>query len=151
MDNKELRKFSKKELLEILLSQAKRIEQLEEELNKTKKKLASKKITIENSGSLAEASLKLNNIFENAEATAKQYLFNVKEKCKIIELDTKKEMTKMLEETEIICQKKKDEAEKYLEKIKNHKTNKSIVSNKNIKTKSNYSKKVKLEKMKKEL
>ena len=57
----------------------------------------------------------------------------------------------MLEETELICQKKKDEAEKYLEKIKNQKTNKSIVPNKNLKSKSNYSKKVKLEKMKKEL
>ena len=115
MDKKELRKFSKKELLEILLSQAKRIEELENELNKTKKKLDSKKIIIEDSGSLAEASLKLNHIFEVAEESANQYLFNVKEKCKKIEIDTKKEIAKMLEDTERTCQKKKEDTERYLD------------------------------------
>jgi len=156
MDNKELRKFSKKEILEILLSQAKRIEELEEELSKTKKKLDSKKIAIEDSGSLAEASLKLNNIFEVAQTTAEQYLFNVKEKCKKLELDTKKEINKMLEDTEEICKKKKESADAYLTKIKNtsKKSNKSTVLNKNNKSKTNNSKnnkKVKLEKMKKEI
>lgn len=147
MDNKELKKIGKKELLEILLSQAKRIEELEEELNKTKKKLESKKITIENSGSLAEASLKLNNIFEVAEASAEQYLFNVKEKCKKLESDTKKEINKLLEDTEEICKKKKADADTYFEniKLKSQKQNKSIVTNKQK------NKKVKLAKMKKEI
>lgn len=154
MDNKELRKFGKKELLEILLSQAKRIEELEEDLSKTKKKLDSKKITIEDSGSLAEASLKLNNIFEVAESSAEQYLFNVKEKCKKLESDTKKEINKMLKDTEEICEKKKAEADAYFEqiKLKSQKTNKSIVKNNKSKTNSSKNnKKVKLEKMKKEI
>ena len=46
MEEKKIKKISKKELLEILLAQAKRIEELEKELNKTKTKLDSKKITI---------------------------------------------------------------------------------------------------------
>ena len=77
MDDKKLRKISRKELLEILLSQAKRIDELEQKLEKAESKLNSKRITIDNSGSIAEASLKLNGIFENLEYTmediSKQY------------------------------------------------------------------------------
>lgn len=121
MDYKKIRKINKKELLEILLSQAKRIEELEQQLEKTQKKLDSKKITIENSGSLAEASLKLNGIFEMAQATAEQYLLNIKEKCKKIENDTKKECQikteQMIKETEKKCQQKEALAEEKLKKI----------------------------------
>ena len=121
MDDKKIRKINKKELLEILLSQAKRIEELEQQLEKTQKKLDSKKITIENSGSLAEASLKLNGIFEMAQATAEQYLLNIKEKCKKIENDTKKECQikteQMIKETEKKCQQKEALAEEKLKKI----------------------------------
>lgn len=121
MDDKKLRKISRKELLEILLSQAKRIDELEQKLEKTEAKLNSKRITIDNSGSLAEASLKLNGIFENAEEAAKQYLFNIKEKCKKIETETKKacqlEKENMLKETEELCEQKKKETEKYLKEI----------------------------------
>lgn len=121
MDKNKLRKISKKELLEILLSQAKRIDELEHELNDTKSKLESKKITIDESGSLAEAALKLNGIFECAEEAAKQYLINIKEKCKKIENESKKtseiERENMLKETEEVCQKKKKKSDEYLKKI----------------------------------
>jgi len=106
MDEKKIRKISKKELLEILLAQAKRIEELELELDKTKEKLNSRKIAINEAGSIAEASLKLNNIFEVAQATAKQYLFNIEEKCKKMENDTKKE-----------CRKRVIEADKYIAEV----------------------------------
>lgn len=121
MDDKKLRKINKKELLEILLSQAKRIEELEQQLETTQRKLDSKKITIENSGSLAEASLKLNGIFEMAQVTAEQYLFNVKEKCRKIENNMKKECQvkaeQMIKETEEKCQQKEALAEEQLKKI----------------------------------
>ena len=47
MDNKELRKLGRKDLLEIILAQTKRIEELETELKKTNSELNSKKIAIE--------------------------------------------------------------------------------------------------------
>lgn len=144
MDDKKIRKINKKELLEILLSQAKRIEELEQQLEKTQKKLDSKKIIIENSGSLAEASLKLNGIFEMAQATAEQYLLNIKEKCKKIENDTKKECLikteQMIKETEKKCQQKEALAEEKLKKIElkikesNKTTKKSTID---IKTENN--------------
>ena len=122
MDSRELKKIGKKELLEILLSQAKRIEELENELNKAKKKLESKKIMIDECGDLASATLKLNGIFEMAQETAENYLFNVKEKCKKIENDTKRECLlrteNMIKDTEEICKKREKEADEYLKKIK---------------------------------
>lgn len=121
MNKKKERKINKKELLEIMLAQAKRIEELEQKLEKTQKKLDSKKLTIENSGSLAEATLKLNNVFEVAQETAEQYLLNIKEKCKRIEIETKKEcQTKteqMIKETEKQCQQREKEAEEKLKDI----------------------------------
>ena len=140
MDDKKLRKISKKELLEILLSQAKRIDELEQELKKAKSKIESKKITIEESGSLAEAALKLNSIFEDAEETAKQYLLNIKDKCKKIENETKKasqlERENMLKETEKLCQQKKKEADEYLKKVESN-AQKIIKSKEKTKIKNN--------------
>lgn len=89
--SKELRKINRKQLLEIMLEQAKRIEELEIELNKTKEELNSKRILIEESGSLAEATVKINGIFELAQQTAEEYLDNIKENCRIFEEKTKKE------------------------------------------------------------
>ena len=122
MDDKKIRKISKRELLEILLEQAKKIEELEKELEKTTKKLETKKMIIEEAGTFADASAKLNGLFETAEVTANQYLLNVKEKCKKIENDTKKECQKikedMIKETEELCNLKKKEADDYFDRKK---------------------------------
>jgi len=85
VDDKRLKKISKKELLEILLAQAKKIEELETELKEVKEELNSRRIEIKKSGSIAEAALKLNGIFELAQKTADEYVENVKERCKQLE------------------------------------------------------------------
>ena len=118
MEEKKLKKIDKKELLEILLSQANRIDELEKELSKVRKQLESKKFELAECGNLAEAALKFNGVFESAQEAAEQYLLNVQEKCKKIEKDTMKaceiEKNKILKNTERICNRKKREAEKYL-------------------------------------
>lgn len=122
MSDKELRKISRKELLEVLLEQAKKIEALEKELQKTKEELNSKKLVIAESGNLAEASLKLSGIFEVAQKAADEYIYNVKENCKKIENATKKECkehkTKALKEVELKCQKMKQAADEYYNNAK---------------------------------
>ena len=75
---KSLKKLSKKDLLELLVMQSKKIDELEEKLNKTEELLNNKQILISECGSIAEASLKLNNIFEVAQESANQYLENIK-------------------------------------------------------------------------
>ena len=99
MDDKRLKKISKKELLEILLAQAKKIEELETELKEVKEELNSRRIEIKKSGSIAEAALKLNGIFELAQKTADEYVENVKEKCK--QLEEKKKSPKNTNKREI--------------------------------------------------
>lgn len=78
MADKELRKLQKIELLEILVDQRKRIDELEAELAETRQKLEQREIQIRNSGSIAEASLKLTNVFTEAQKAADLYVENVK-------------------------------------------------------------------------
>lgn len=75
---KDLKKMSRRDLLEILVLQSKKIDSLEEELDKVNEQLSSKRISIEEVGSIAEASLKLNKVFETAQQAADQYLENIK-------------------------------------------------------------------------
>ena len=77
MTDKELQRLRRSELLEILLVQQKQIDSLKEELADAKEQLAERKIAIEKSGSIAEAALKLNGIFEAAQRAADQYLYSI--------------------------------------------------------------------------
>lgn len=78
MTDNEMRKMSRRELLELLVEQMEENEKLKKELEETKAALDDKNIIIENSGSIAQAALKLNKVFEAADEAAKQYLESVK-------------------------------------------------------------------------
>lgn len=80
MTEKELLKLKKSELLEIMLAQSKEIDKLRAKLAKVQAQLADRSIAIKESGSIAEASLKLNKVFEEAQRAADQYVENVKKK-----------------------------------------------------------------------
>ncbi len=77
MTDRELRRLSRMELLEILLDQRKRIDELEKELEETRQKAESREILIRNCGSLAEASVQLTDVFLEAQKAADLYLENV--------------------------------------------------------------------------
>ena len=78
MTNKELKKLTRAELLEMLLIQSREKQKLEEELAEARKELSEKEIRIAESGSIAEAALKLSGVFEAAQRAADQYLENIK-------------------------------------------------------------------------
>ncbi|MBR2728686.1 MAG: DNA repair protein [Lachnospiraceae bacterium] len=78
MTEKELHKLKRGELLEMMLAQSREIESLRDRIKELEGKLADREIRIRESGSIAEAALKLNHIFEAAQAAADQYLENVK-------------------------------------------------------------------------
>ena len=69
--------MTEKELLK-LKKQSREIDSLRAQLEEAKAELADKRINIEESGSIAEASLKLTRIFEEAQKAADLYLENVK-------------------------------------------------------------------------
>ena len=87
VNDKELRKLKRKELLEIMLSQAKLIEELENELAKTKEELNNKNIMIKEAGSIAEASMKLSGFFEKAQEVADQYLNSIRKNNEVLVMD----------------------------------------------------------------
>lgn len=76
--NRELRKLSRADLLELLLAANKENEALRSELEDARKKLDAREIEIGQSGSLAEAALRLNGIFLAADRAAQQYLENIR-------------------------------------------------------------------------
>ena len=77
MTDKKLKRLSRRELLEMLITQTRKVEQLQKQLDEANAKLQDRMITIEKSGSLAEAVLRLNGVFEAAENAARQYLENI--------------------------------------------------------------------------
>lgn len=78
MTEKELHKLKRAELLEMMLAQSREIDSLRARIEELEEKLADREIRIQESGSIAEAALKLNGIFEAAQAAADQYLENVR-------------------------------------------------------------------------
>ena len=77
MTEKELQRLNRRELLEMLISQMEKNEYLQQKLEEAEEKLSSRQIALQNAGSIAEASLQLNSVFESAQAAAEQYLENI--------------------------------------------------------------------------
>ena len=78
MTDRELQRLSRSELLELLIEQMEENALLKLQLKSAMAQLEHKNIQILKAGSLAEAALELNHIFEAADAAAKQYLDNVR-------------------------------------------------------------------------
>lgn len=74
MTDKELRGLSRKDLMEMLLEQSREVQELRSRLASAEAALADRRIRLEQSGSMAEAALQLNGVFEAADAAAQQYL-----------------------------------------------------------------------------
>lgn len=82
MKDKELKRLRRGELLELLVEQGRQMELLEHELEEARAALARRDIAVREAGTLAEAALKLNGIFEAADAAAKQYLENLERRTR---------------------------------------------------------------------
>lgn len=79
MTDQELRKLGRGDLLQMLLEQSRENQRLQEELDAAKAALADRSIKLNEAGSIAEASLRLNGIFEAAQLACQQYTDNIKE------------------------------------------------------------------------
>lgn len=77
MTDKELRRLSRAELLEMLIAQMEENKKLRKCLKKADEELSNRQIAMEKAGTMAEASLLLNGVFEAADRAARQYLENV--------------------------------------------------------------------------
>ena len=61
-----------------MIEQSKEVESLKKRIGELEAELADRRLLIYKSGSIAEAALKLNGVFEAAEAAAQEYLENIR-------------------------------------------------------------------------
>ena len=78
MNERDLKRLSRGDLLEMLVAQGEELEAIKAKLTETEEKLQKKEMDITEAGSIAEASLKLNGVFDAAQAASQQYLDNIK-------------------------------------------------------------------------
>ncbi|MFC3927870.1 DNA repair protein [Streptococcus caprae] len=78
MEQVNLRKLKREQLLELMLQQQETIEMQEQKIRTLEANLNQREIKIEEAGSIAQAALALNGVFEAAQQAADQYLLSVK-------------------------------------------------------------------------
>jgi len=76
-----LRKLNKLQLLELLAQQERELQILRKEVEEKTAELENRRIVMQDCGSIAEAALKLNGIFEAAQQAADQYLESLQAAC----------------------------------------------------------------------
>lgn len=109
----QVKKMSRKDLLEILVLQSKKIDKLQEDLAKANSQLETKEIMLKEVGSIAEASLKINEVFESAQQAADQYLENIKRlKEEQEEINSKLEKERVKKKTSTSKKKKTTKSKK---------------------------------------
>lgn len=132
MTDKELKKLSRLQLVELLLDLTRKLDDasvaLEEEkrtTEKLKKRLADRQIMIDSAGSIAESSLQLGGVFTAAQKAASVYLENIErlageteEKCRTMEAETEEKCRVMEEKTRKKCQNLETETEKRCRDLK---------------------------------
>lgn len=102
MTGKELKHLRRAELLEMLIMQMEENERLKGSLEEAQKALADRQITINQAGSIADASMQLSGVFAAAQDAASQYLENIQ---------------RLSGEQEAICRKMENDARKKAEAI----------------------------------
>lgn len=118
MTQKELRKLSRSDLLELLVEQRRENEELREQVTKLQNRLAERKLLMDNAGSIAEAALQLNGVFEACQNACAQYVESVenlysrqKQTCARMEISMIAKCQQMERETKAKCEKMLSDAQ----------------------------------------
>lgn len=122
--NKELKHFSRKELLEMLIQQQKENDYLHTMLEAEQDKLRRREISIREAGSIAEASLKLSGMFEAADEAVELYVENIKSSCERQQIEYDETIAKaeeiasgIISDAENEKQRKMKEADEYWQQL----------------------------------
>ena len=124
MTDKELRRLSRSELLEMLIAQTEENDRLKIRLEQAEAQLRDRRIAIDKAGSLAEAALSLNGVFQAAETAAQQYLENIQRIssqqdafCRALKETAEKETAQIRQEAQAYSQKVHAEADAYWKQV----------------------------------
>ena len=114
MTAKELKRLRRSDLLEMLLDLSRENDDLRQEIQFLRQQLENRTISILNCGSLAEAAMELNGVFEAAQAACQQYTENIRDRSENLELYCRQ----MEQQTREKCDQMIAEAQRYAEEIK---------------------------------
>ena len=110
MTEKELKKLSRADLLEMLIDQSEEMQQIQNKLSEAEAELNKRQIAIDEAGTIADAALQLNGVFEAAQAACGQYMENIRtlsdrqeEVCRKREEESIQRSAQRLAETETRC------------------------------------------------
>ena len=124
MTEKELKRLSRSDLLEMLIDQSVELKKAQKSLRSAESELSSRRIAIDEAGSIAEASLRVNGVFEAAQAACEQYMENIRtlsehqeEVCRRREEESVQKAAARLTETEYRCAELEAETKEKCEKM----------------------------------
>lgn len=122
MTDRELRSLNRAELLEILINLSEENESLKKRAAQLVDMLNDRKIAISRAGSIAEAALSLNGVFEAAQKASEQYLENIRDmqaQCEALraeaEAQAKNIVTEARKRADMIIENAKLESSRYFE------------------------------------
>ena len=101
--------LSKNEMIMVMHDQEQEIERLKAKVAELQGTIDNYEIKISETGTLAEASAQINNLFEAAQATVETYIANIKkreEKSEQILADVQKQADEIISEAETVAQKR---------------------------------------------
>ena len=111
MTDQELKKLHRTDLLELLIAQEKENEQLRAQVAQLEAQLADRRLDLKKAGSIAEAALQVNGVFQAAQDAAAQYLENVQRLssqqealCRQLEAESRQAAEQRMAETQQKCQ-----------------------------------------------
>ena len=113
MTDKELRRLSRAELIDILYELQKRGEELDAQNQQLRRQLEQRQLHLAEAGSIAEAALRVNGVFEAAQAAADQYLLSVQASVASAEqkvADAERQAEEILRDAQVQAQKLLDDA-----------------------------------------
>ena len=120
MTGKEIKKLKRVELLEMLVEQAEEMDAKESELKKLRKQVSDRRVIVQQSGTLAEAVVRINDVFTAAQTAADEYLENVRvneEESKTALEEARLKAEKMVSEAEQQAQAVLEDARKQADEI----------------------------------
>ena len=96
MTDKEFKRLSRAQLIDIIYQLQLQAEKLTEEKQELERELADKRLRLQDAGNIAEAALEMNDFFRSAQNAAEQYLNEIK----AIREETEAERQKILAQAE---------------------------------------------------
>ena len=98
MTEKELKKLNRYQLLELLIMQITRTDQLQKELEEVQNKLNSREMDLASVGSIAEASVRISGLLEAAQEAADMYTEASNKRIEKMEKAAKRRADKIIED-----------------------------------------------------